>query len=142
MVVRQICKQVLFMRHLKKSVTDKVTLFYCYFDSEHPRCTWVVVNGDIDLYGLYIVLVPTIHVGCSSEICTKAVSLCSYFITMCCICQVLFPINFRFFILFFCSICFSSNFLVRIPFFHPSNGCRNWDFRITIFMYYILKQSL
>ena len=53
------------MRHLKKSVTDKVTLFYCYFDSEHPRCTWVVVNGDIDLYGLYIVLVPTIHVGCS-----------------------------------------------------------------------------
>ena len=88
------------------------------------------------------VLVPTMHVGCSSEICTKAVSLCSYFITMCCICQVLFPINFRFFILFFCSICFSSDFLVRIPFFHPSNGCRNWDFRITIFMYYILKQSL
>ena len=67
MVVRQICKQVLFMRHLKKSVTDKVTLFYCYFDSEHPRCTWVVVNGDIDLYGLYIVLVPTIHVGCSGD---------------------------------------------------------------------------
>ena len=139
MVVRQICKQVLFMRHLKKSVTDKVTLFYCYFDSEHPRCTWVVVNGDIDLYGLYIVLVPTMHVGCSSEICTKAVSLCSYFITMCCICQVLFPINFRFFILFFCSICFSSDFLVRIPLFHPLNRRENQEFRGTIFYYYLLK---
>ena len=77
----------------------------------------------------FSVLVPTIHVGCSSEICTKAVSLCSYFITMCFICQVLFPINFRFFILFFCSICFSSDFLVRIPLFHPSNRCENRDFR-------------
>ena len=84
------------------------------------------------------VLVPTMHVGCSSEICTKAVSLCSYFITMCCICQVLFPINFRFFILFFCSICFSSDFLVRIPLFHPSNRCENRDFRGTIFIYYFL----
>ena len=84
------------------------------------------------------VLVPTIYVGCSSEICTKAVSLCSYFITMCCICQVLFPINFRFFILFFCSICFSSDFLVRIPLFHPSNRCENRDFRGTIFIYYFL----
>ena len=85
------------------------------------------------------VLVPTMHVGCSSEICTKAVSLCSYFITMCCICQVLFPINFRFFIIFFCSICFSSDFLVRISLFHPSNRCENRDFRGTIFYYYILK---
>ena len=84
------------------------------------------------------VLVPAMYVGCSSEICTKAVSLCSYFITMCCICQVLFPINFRFFILFFCSICFSSNFLVRIPLFHPSNRCENRDFRGTIFIYYFL----
>ena len=92
--------------------------------------------------GVYLlsmrVLVPTMYVGCSSEICTKAVSLCSYFITMCCICQVLFPINFRFFILFFCSICFSSDFLVRIPLFHPSNRCENRDFRGTIFIYYFL----
>ena len=85
------------------------------------------------------VLVPTIYVGCSSEICTKAVSLCSYFITMCCICQVLFPINFRFFILFFCSICFSSDFLVRIPLFHPLNRRENQEFRGTIFYYYLLK---
>ena len=85
------------------------------------------------------VLVPTMHVDCSSEICTKAVSLCSYFITMCCICQVLFPINFRFFILFFCSICFSSDFLVRIPLFHPSNRRENQEFRGTIFYYYLLK---
>ena len=84
------------------------------------------------------VLVPTMHVGCSSEICTKAVSLYSYFITMCCICQVLFPINFRFFIIFFCSICFSSDFLVRIPLFHPSNRCENRDFRVIIFLYYFL----
>ena len=84
------------------------------------------------------VLVPTMHVGCSSEICTKAVSLCSYFITMCCICQVLFPINFRFFIIFFCSICFSSDFLVRISLFHPSNRCENRDFHIIIFLYYFL----
>ena len=84
------------------------------------------------------VLVPTIYVGCSSEICTKAVSLCSYFITMCCICQVLFPINFRFFIIFFCSICFSSDFLVRISLFHPSNRCENRDFRVIIFLYYFL----
>ena len=85
------------------------------------------------------VLVPTMHVGCSSEICTKAVSLCSYFITMCCICQVLFPINFRFFILFFCSICFYSDFLVRIPLFHPLNRRENQEFRGTIFYYYLLK---
>ena len=85
------------------------------------------------------VLVPTMHVGCSSEICTKAVSLCSYFITLCCICQVLFPINFRFFILFFCSICFYSDFLVRIPLFHPLNRRENQEFRGTIFYYYLLK---
>ena len=85
------------------------------------------------------VLVPAMYVGCSSEICTKAVSLCSYFITMCCICQVLFPINFRFFILFFCSICFSSDFLVRIPLFHPLNRRENQEFRGTIFYYYLLK---
>ena len=138
MVVRQICKQVLFMRHLKKSITDKVTLFYCYFDSEHPRYTWVVVLLLTRKEKNIQILVPTMHVGCSSEICTKAVSLCSYFITMCCICQVLFPINFRFFILFFCSICFSSDFLVRIPLFHPSNRCENLDFRGTIFIYYFL----
>ena len=85
------------------------------------------------------VLVSAMYVGCSSEICTKAVSLCSYFITMCCICQVLFPINFRFFILFFCSICFSSDFLVRIPLFHPLNRRENQEFRGTIFYYYLLK---
>ena len=89
--------------------------------------------------GVLLVLVPTMHVGCSSEICTKAVSLCSYFITMCCICQVLFPINFRFFILFFCSICFYSDFLVRIPLFHPLNRRENQEFRGTIFYYYLLK---
>ena len=92
----------------------------------------------VSIFG-YTVLVPTMHVGCSSEICTKAVSLCSYFITMCCICQVLFPINFRFFILFFCSICFYSDFLVRIPLFHPLNRRENQEFRGTIFYYYLLK---
>ncbi len=128
---------------------------------QYPRCTWVVVvqfrsihkiSGGFsthDARGLQSagykarsplnVLVPTMHVGCSSEICTKAVSLCSYFITMCCICQVLFPINFRFFILFFCSICFYSDFLVRIPLFHPLNRRENQEFRGTIFYYYLLK---
>ncbi len=101
----------------------------------HVGCSSFVYCKDICGWN---VLVPTMHVGCSSEICTKAVSLCSYFITMCCICQVLFPINFRFFILFFCSICFSSDFLVRIPLFHPSNRCENRDFRGTIFIYYFL----
>ena len=114
------------------------TVFGVLVPTMHVGCSILTVKK----IECFPVLVPTMHVGCSSEICTKAVSLYSYFITMCCICQVLFPINFRFFILFFCSICFSSNFLVRIPFFHPSNGCRNWDFRITIFLYYILKQSL
>ena len=100
----------------------------------HVGCSKIpyVINNDV------FVLVPTMHVGCSSEICTKAVSLCSYFITMCCICQVLFPINFRFFIIFFCSICFSSDFLVRISLFHPSNRCENRDFHIIIFLYYFL----
>ena len=57
------------MRHLKKSVTDKVTLFYCYFDSEHPRYTWVVVaNNTMTIAKKYEVLVPTIHVGCSDYI--------------------------------------------------------------------------
>ena len=128
---------------------------------QYPRCTWVVVLAPVwmqagtcfsthDARGLQLdneteyakaleVLVPTMHVGCSSEICTKAVSLCSYFITMCCICQVLFPINFRFFILFFCSICFYSDFLVRIPLFHPLNRRENQEFRGTIFYYYLLK---
>ena len=55
------------MRHLKKSVTDKVTLFYCYFDSEHPRYTWVVVaNNTMTIAKKYEVLVPTMHVGCSN----------------------------------------------------------------------------
>ena len=96
-------------------------------------------NGETYVSLMQHVLVPTMYVGCSSEICTKAVSLCSYFITMCCICQGLFPINFRFFILFFCSICFSSDFLVRIPPFHPSNRRENQEFRGTIFYYYLLK---
>ena len=65
------------------------------------------------------VLVPTMHVGCSSEICTKAVSLCSYFITMCCICQVLFPINFRFFIIFSALFVFLPIFWCESPFFTP-----------------------
>ena len=65
MVVRQICKQVLFMRHLKKSITDKVTLFYCYFDSEHPRYTWVVVLLLTRKEKNIQILVPTMHVGCS-----------------------------------------------------------------------------
>ena len=95
-------------------------------------------DADTDAYQTAGVLVPTMHVGCSSEICTKAVSLCSYFITMCCICQMLFPINFRFFIIFFCSICFSSDFLVRISLFHPSNRCENRDFHVIIFLYYFL----
>ena len=130
---------------------------------QYPRCTWVVVQEKTmtilmekevlvpaiyvgcsryyyeHIYSYDYVLVPTMYVGCSSEICTKAVSLCSYFITMCCICQVLFPINFRFFILFFCSICFSSDFLVRIPLFHPSNRCENLDFRGTIFLLLPIK---
>ena len=65
------------------------------------------------------VLVPAMYVGCSSEICTKAVSLCSYFITMCCICQVLFPINFRFFILFSVLFVFLPIFWCESPFFIP-----------------------
>ena len=73
--------------------------------------------------GVYLlsmrVLVPTMYVGCSSEICTKAVSLCSYFITMCCICQVLFPINFRFFILFSVLFVFLPIFWCESPFFIP-----------------------
>ena len=143
-----------------------MTLFYCYFkntvcfwfwasttyvgcsmhDYQLQKALFVLVptiyvgcsNCPNTTIRLKRVLVPTIYVGCSSEICTKAVSLCSYFITMCCICQMLFPINFRFFIIFFCSICFSSDFLVRISLFHPSNRCENRDFHVIIFLYYFL----
>ena len=139
MVVRQICKQVLFMRHLKKSVTDKVTLFYCYFDSEHPRCTWVVVGS---LRRLESAISMFQYPRCTWVVVAKSaqkqflyaliLSQCAAFV------KCFFPINFRFFILFFCSICFSSDFLVRIPLFHPSNRCENRDFRVIIFLYYFL----
>ena len=65
------------------------------------------------------VLVPTMHVGCSSEICTKAVSLCSYFITMCCICQVLFSNKFQIFHPFFLLYLFFFQFSGANPLFSP-----------------------
>ena len=74
------------------------------------------------------VLVPAMYVGCSSEICTKAVSLCSYFITMCCICQVLFPINFRFFIFFSVLFVFLPIFWCESPFFTPQIDAEIWTF--------------
>ena len=128
---------------------------------QYPRCTWVVVIN-CEIYNeLASVLVPTMHVGCSQPPNTVQHTLPGFsthdarglqqrnlhkssFFMLLFYHNVLhlssaFSNKFQIFHPFFCSICFSSDFLVRIPLFHPSNRCGNWDFRRTIFYYYLLK---